>query len=233
MDITAIVNNRYNTNLLVNNPIKDTKIELIYESYSNNQTSIDLSIVVPIYNQEAIIYNNLVSILEHTKDTDYEIIIILDSCSDSSESIVLDIFKKELTTKYIFLKHIVILKSYITLFETAADNVGFICSQGQYILEIQADIEMTESGYNKKLLIPFLKNNRIIGISGRCCHSFKWEQELIAIGKVGYNYDKCVANIKGIDTNHYYIYETCNRGPLMFDKSKLSKLGYLDEKTTI
>jgi hypothetical protein len=67
-------------------------------------------------------------------------------------------------------------------------------------------------------------NEHIIGISGRCCHSF---DETNGIGKLGLDITKQL--LPNIDQNAYYIGETCNRGPLLLHNSKLKELGYLDE----
>jgi hypothetical protein len=118
------------------------------------------------------------------------------------------------------------LKSEIPLFETSADNIGFFCSQGKYCLEIQADMEMTDKGYNMRLLQPFLLDNNIIGISGRCCHDFKCSK---GIGKLGADILIKINDLPHVDINSYYIGETCNRGPLLLDREKLITMKYLDE----
>ena len=87
-------------------------------------------------------------------------------------------------------------------------------------------MEMTDYGYNMKLLKPFLNNDRIIGISGRCCHNFQCTN---GIGKLGMDVLKKIADLPNIDINSYYIGETCNRGPLLLNHTKLKELGYLDE----
>jgi hypothetical protein len=220
------INNRYNQNIFINNPIFNSNIKIILDNNNNNNKSF-FSIVIPIHNQENIITKNIISILNNTTEKLYELILILDSCSDNSEIKLLNLLQNNLIfKKYTLLNKILILKSEIPLFETSADNLGFYCSTGEYILEIQADMEMTNYGYNMKLLIPFLKNNEIIGISGRCCHSFNSTN---GVGKLGLDIIKNISELPNIDINSYYIGETCNRGPLLLNHSKLKELGYLDE----
>jgi hypothetical protein len=228
----SYLNNRYNLNLFVNNPNKVSDIEIIYNKKINkNIDNVYISIVIPIHNQEYIIRDNIISILECTTEYNYEIIIILDSCDDKTENIILELLTNtDNLIKYGLLQNIIILKSNIPLFETAADNLGFICSSGKYILEIQADMKMTEIGYNTKIIKPFLKDENIIGISGRCCHNFKWQDKTKGKGKLGNLVEKNIEDISNILSNKYYIYETCNRGPLLLDKTKLEQLKYLDEK---
>jgi glycosyltransferase involved in cell wall biosynthesis len=219
------INNRYKNTNFINNPNFESDIKILIKNKIKNETPF-FSIVIPIYNQEKIIKKNIESILKNTSEKYYELIIILDCCSDNSEEITKKFIQDKRTETYPLLTNIIILKSEIPLFETSADNVGFYCSQGQYILEIQADMEMTEYGYNMRLLKPFLLNKNIIGISGRCCHSY---DETQGVGKMGRDITKSLLELN-IDRNAYYIGETCNRGPLLLDHSKLKELNYLDEK---
>lgn len=220
------LNNRYKTTRFINNPNYESDIEIVIDkTYSNEEPF--FSIVTPINNQEKIIVENLISVLETTTEKYYEIIYILDSCSDNTEQNLIH-FITNMNIKYPLLIKILLLKSNIPLFETSADNLGFICSNGQYILEIQADMKMTDLGYNMKLLKPFTLDDSIIGISGRCCITFSLD-ETAGIGKLGIDVLKPLDLLPSIDKKAYYIGETCNRGPLLLDHSKLKELGYLDE----
>ena len=227
---TIEINNRCKKNMFINNPNFYSNIKIVLNKnniINKNNENTFFSIVIPIHNQESIINKNILSILNNTSEKPYELILIIDSCSDNTEQNLLTLFNNNfIFEKYILLTKILILKSEIPLFETSADNLGFYCSQGEYILEIQADMEMTDYGYNMKLLKPFLNNDRIIGISGRCCHNFQCTN---GIGKLGMDVLKKIADLPNIDINSYYIGETCNRGPLLLNHTKLKELGYLDE----
>ena len=65
-------------------------IHKIYK-FNTNHTSIDYSIVVPIYNQCDIIVNNLNSYITNTINP-FEIILILDYCWDDSEKNIITFF---------------------------------------------------------------------------------------------------------------------------------------------
>lgn len=220
------INSRYDKNVFLNNPKFESTICIVFQKQYTTQDPF-FSIIIPIYNQEDIIINNLKSIIKNTTEKSYEIILIIDSCSDNTENRIVDyISSVDFYDKSSLITNILILKSVIPLFETTADNLGFYCSRGNYCLEIQADMEIMEPGYNMKLLIPFFKNSQIIGMSGRCCHGFISHD---GIGKLGKDITKSIHDIGNIDKNCYYIYDTCNRGPLLLDKQKLQQLGYLDE----
>jgi glycosyltransferase involved in cell wall biosynthesis len=220
------INNRYDYLTYSDNlkELKNNKLKIIYNNkYKSNIPY--FSIVIPVYNQENIIVNNIKNILENTISLYYEIIIIVDSCSDNTELILLNYFNNVNINYYNLLTKVLIIKSDIPLFETTCDNIGFYCSNGKYIIEIQSDIEIREKGYNIKMLKPFLYNTNIIGVSGRCCHSFDQSVNYGLIGTLIEIYYKNVVD----DVNSYYISETCNRGPLMLQLSKLKEMNYLDE----
>jgi glycosyltransferase involved in cell wall biosynthesis len=181
------------------------------------------SIVVPIYNQEAILQHNLSAIVEFTVDT-YELILIVDCCSDNTESRALEWGNSHDPLPENCCR-IVILKSETPLFECAADNIGFSIARAPYLLEIQADMEMTERGYNRALKRPFEVRNDILGVSGRCCHGLYGG---FCIGRAGEMIE--APPDPSLSNTTFYAYETCNRGPLLLDHAKLKDLGYLDEQ---
>ena len=116
--------------------------------------------------------------------------------------------------------------SYLPLFETKCDNIGFRCSTGIYCLEIQADMNMTEMGYNLQLTKPFHILDNVIAVSGRCAHNL---YNGYGIGKLGERVENTLEELN-IERNLFYVFETCNRGPLLIHKAKLEELGFLDEE---
>jgi len=225
MEITEyLINNRYKYNF-INSPQDINNIKILFKKQFTDIKPL-FSIIMPIYNQEEIIIDNLNSILEFTNGREYEIILILDACSDLTETLVLKWANALNDQESELLTNVLVLVSETPLFETAADNLGLFCARGQYALEIQADMRMTDSGYNMKLLQPFLQDSEIIGMSGRSCQSL---YSLNAIGKVEILIEFPLEDIPNIDPNSYYIGDSCNRGPLLFDIKKVRELGYLDE----
>lgn len=198
-----------------------------YSTLLKNLYNIDnivYSIITPVYNQEDIIVRNIKSYINNTNDN-FEIIIILDSCSDNTKENVLNFFKtfKCVNTNFI---QIQILETTEPLFETKCDNIGFKLAQGKYLLEIQADMEMTQRGYNAHLTKPFNLLTNVIAVSGRCAHNLYRGG---GVGKLGRSIEQNIDQLK-IERNIFYTYETCNRGPLLLDKDKVIELNYLDEE---
>jgi glycosyltransferase involved in cell wall biosynthesis len=195
----------------------------IMKTYQYNAGEIIYSVVMPIYNQEDIIVDNLKSIITNTLDN-FEIILILDFCFDDTEKNVLTFFDT-LQNAPEKLIDVTIFKNDKPLFETKCDNIGFKHSRGTYCLEIQADMTMTELGYNIHLTKPFKMFNNVIAVSGRCAHNLFYSGN---IGKYGLDVEKCVSELN-VNKNAFYVFDSCNRGPLLIDREKLKEMNYLDE----
>ena len=222
MSLLDRIRNRYAAGVFIHSPSNTSTIDILIDtSYSTELPCI--SITVPVYNQEQIIVENLTSIVQKTSGT-FELIIICDACSDATESNILTWHSSLQTVPH--LTRVLVLTSSQPLFETSADNLGFFCSRGKYFLEIQADMKILDTGYNMRLLQPFLRDPTIIGISGRCCCNFSIT---LGYGKLGMSMESTIQEL-GIDPNYYYIGNTCNREPLLLDGEKVKELGYLDEQ---
>lgn len=226
MDYTTLLSRRYASGVYVNHPTSShgsSSVNIILNTVMNDVTSPHTSIVIPIHNQEEIIVHNTESILRCTTDSPYELILILDSCTDRTKEHLLAFFATFAHPP--LLTNILMLESMTPLFETTADNIGFLCARGLFLLEIQADMEMVQPGYNTVLMKPFTQLPDLIGVSGRCCHGLTNAQ---GVGKLGHAIERPLSPT--IDQTCFYIGETCNRGPLMLHAAKLRTLGFLDEK---
>ena len=191
--------------------------------YNTTHSSVDYSIVVPIYNQDDIIFINLNSYIINTFNP-FKKILILDFCSDKSEENIVS-FLDNYNNINSDLVQIIIYKNEEPLFETKCDNIGFKASIGKYCLEIQADMEMIEHGYNLHLTKPFNILNNVIAVSGRCCHNLCNGN---GVGKLGKLIETPIEKL-GVDKNTFYVHDTCNRGPLLIVRNKLIELNYLNE----
>lgn len=217
--------NRYNSNVFVHNPIPEFEpretLHLLHESYTTNDLPF-FTIVMPIHNQEAIIRKNLDALLTHTVGKPYEIILILDSCSDSTEDVVMT-WIRETTFPELCVARC-IFKSTLPLFECSADNLGFYCARGEYVLEIQADIHIVQTGYNMRLLRPFDYFENLLGVSGRCCYALANPE---CAGRASENIEYPLP--PEFPRNVFYVSDTCIRGPLLLHRPKLVEMGFLDE----
>lgn len=197
---------------------------VIYQKEYDKNNEIIYSIVTPVYNQENIIVKNIRSFIEFTTQN-FEIIIILDFCDDNTETNLLKFFQTYSNTNSLF-KKITIFKTSHPLFETKCDNIGFRYASGKFCLEIQADMEMIQMGYNESLARPFNILPNVIAVSGRCAHSLFGGNG--RYGKLGRDILKSIEELN-VDKNTFYVSDTCNRGPLLIDRVRMEELGYLDE----
>jgi glycosyltransferase involved in cell wall biosynthesis len=193
--------------------------------YTYNKGEPIYSVIVPIYNQEGIIVENIKSIIDNTLGA-FEIILILDYCFDNTEKYIIDFFDGYSNNKAELIQVKIFKNSNIPLFETKCDNIGFKSSSGIYCLEIQADMKMTEMGYNLQLTKPFHILDNVIAVSGRCAHNL---YNGYGIGKLGEDVEQTVEQLN-IERNLFYVFDTCNRGPLLIHRAKLEELGFLDEE---
>lgn len=183
------------------------------------------SIVMPIYNQNSIIQSVLSSIVLTTIGT-YEIILILDGCTDGSKERVLEWVDMNQFPSTCVRIHVI--ETPFGIFETSCDNLGFNLSRGKYIVEIQADMKILTFGYNLLLTTPMEVYPDIMAVSGRCCHVLNGLTQSHSVGKLGTLAEK--PHPSTFETNAVYLSHTVNRGPLAFRTSMLQEMGYLDEE---
>jgi glycosyltransferase involved in cell wall biosynthesis len=196
-----------------------------YRTYTFNSLEKPIySVVTPIYNQENIIVKNVNSIIEKTHDL-FEILLILDYCFDKTEENLLNFLDTLEKPRENLIQIRVFKNSDKPLFETKCDNIGFRASLGTYCLEIQADMEMTEQGYNLELEKPFKLFQNLLAVSGRCSHNLFDGR---GYGKLGEAVEQSLETL-GIQRGVFYSFETCNRGPLLLNRAKLEEMGFLNE----
>lgn len=190
-----------------------------------NDTVPTFSIVMPIHNQRNIIQTVLSSVVLTTLGT-YELILILDGCTDDTKSQVLEwIDNICLPNRCVAM---ILLENPSGIFETSCDNQGFVLSRGKYSVEIQADMKILTLGYNVILATPMEVYDDIIAVSGRCCHTLNTVTSGIERGKIG---DKTKEpHPSSFSSNVVYMSHTVNRGPLVLRNSMVQEIGYLDEE---
>jgi len=103
--------------------------------YYNKMKNIDLSIVIPVYNEEEsleLLYNSIINNLKNT-NLNFEIIFIDDGSSDNSWNVIKTISKKKTN-----LSSIKFRKNYG---KSDALDAGFKASNGTYVLTMDADLQ--------------------------------------------------------------------------------------------
>lgn len=187
------------------------------------------SIILTIHNKDWLIERVLDGIIRHTIGN-YELIVVIDGCTDNSESIV-DKFLSQ---------HSVNHKKIIAdnVFETKANNLGLKQAEGEKVVIIQDDMIIKESGWNLRMAKPFQQFDDVFAVTSRTAHDWEFNLNTRHLYMTE-NLDTCWCDIC-FHTNHanrtntprdvFAIRSSVNRGPLMINHSDLIKMNYLDEE---
>lgn len=184
------------------------------------------SIILTVHNKGFLIEKVLESIYNNTIG-DYELIVVLDGCSDNSEQIVTE-HKRSNTT----------VITTPDVFETKANNAGLKISKGKYVIIVQDDIIIKEHGWNLRMQKPFDTFDDVFAVTARTAHNWEFNPNTKHLN-MKEDLDDCWSDIcihtdhadrKNISRDTFAIRASVNRGPLMIDHEDLKKLNYLDEE---
>jgi glycosyltransferase involved in cell wall biosynthesis len=185
------------------------------------------SLILTVHNKDWLIGEVIRRIRKNTI-CNYELIVVLDGCTDNSEAIVLDSIDKD-NTKVIYTPDV---------FETKANNAGLRMASGDYVIIIQDDMLINEYGWNVRMRKPFDAFGDVFAVTSRTSHNWKFNPNTKHLGMIE-NLNTCWSDIC-IHTNHsdrnntprneFAIRSSVNRGPLLIDHSDLQSLNYLDEE---
>ena len=101
------------------------------------------SIILTVHNKGWLIDKVIQNIYKNTVGS-YELIVILDGCTDNSEEVVLENVHRDATILYA-----------ANVFETTANNIGLRRATGEKVIIVQDDMVITEEAWNKRLQKPF------------------------------------------------------------------------------
>jgi glycosyltransferase involved in cell wall biosynthesis len=150
----------------------DLKLDSLYvctlDSKLDNGHQVDLSVIMPIFNQQEVLRHNL-NRLASSLRSKWELILIDDSSTDGSLQVAQD-WASEAHPQYDSLCRVRVLKTKHQVFETLCDAIGISETTGPYVLEVQSDMEILEPGFDEKLLRAIKSHPDLLMISGRGCH---------------------------------------------------------------
>jgi glycosyltransferase involved in cell wall biosynthesis len=153
----------------------EPKLDSLYacalDSKLDTGFQVDLSVVMPIFNQEDVLQNNL-SKLAICIRSNWELILIDDSSTDRSLEVAIE-WARESHPQYDSLCRVRVLKTKHQVFETLCDAIGISEATGPYVLEVQSDMEILEPGFDEKLLCAIKSHQDLLMISGRGCHTLE------------------------------------------------------------
>jgi glycosyltransferase involved in cell wall biosynthesis len=192
------------------------------------------SLILTVHNKEFILSQVLESIKKYTTNN-YELIVVLDGCTDSSEDI-LDNFinqNKNLKVKKIYTPDV---------FETKANNSGLKEATGDKVIIIQDDMIINEDAWNLRLQKPFDEFNDVFAVTASSAFNYRFNSSSQHIHlspeidrEIGdcwsdiFIYESHINRSQGLNRNIFAVRNNVCRGPLMIDHSDLIKLNYFDE----
>lgn len=188
-----------------------------------------ISINLTIHNKDFLIENVLNSIKNLTHN-EYEIIVVLDGCTDNSETIVNNFFEKNKT-----IAHKILYAPNV--FETKSNNLAAKNSSGEYIIIVQDDMIVNEKNWDQRLLKPFIFDD-IFAVTARTAHNWVINKNSIHINDK-FDRDDCWsdvinhiehANINNLGRDNFGIRSCVNRGPLAIKKNIFNAMGGFDEE---
>jgi glycosyltransferase involved in cell wall biosynthesis len=201
------------------------------------------TVIIPVFNQEPFILRCLQGVSRNLKHAS-DLVVILDSCTDQSEQIVLSFLLQADLSAF---GRITVLRTTYPIFETRCDNLGICLSRGDYVIEIQSDIEVQSFGFDDLLEAPMRQLPQVFSTSGRGGHWFGlllprrerlrrfpvttllWEHR--GVDQVGYTgmAIEQAPNHVAFQHHSFAICETIMRGPWCLRKTDLVALNLLDE----
>ena len=132
--------------------------------FGGENTREQVTIVMPVFNQEKVIRKNLESLVG-SLTLPSRVIVINDASSDETEQEVLDTFVQleRINPALSFELHTLSSGSY----ETACDLFGIGLARTRWLVEIQADMTITDLGFDERLLSAMRAHPDLFALSGR------------------------------------------------------------------
>ena len=208
----------------------DTFMLKIRDDVDYMKADVTDSIILTVHNQEKIIKDVLAGIENNTKGL-YELILVIDGCTDGSEKAILEYLgNSSLASK-------VTVKYADNVFETKANNIGLKEALGKYVIIVQDDMIIKEEGWNQRMRKPFDAFDDVFAVTARTAHNYEFNPNSPYLGmKEDVDTGWCnivepcdEANRSNISRDVFAVRGTVNRGPLMINLEDLKELDYFDE----
>lgn len=187
------------------------------------------SLILTVHNKEFLILDVLNHIKKNTLGN-YELIIVLDGCTDNTQQIVEDFKKNNPAIK-------IIITETPDVFETKANNAGLKLATSEISIIIQDDMIINESGWNIRLTKPFTVFDDVFAVTANCSHNWElnpYSKHVNTNINNDYEWSDILnhvdhANKNTISRDVFAIRQCVNRGPLAINHLDLCDLGYFDE----
>ena len=188
------------------------------------------SLILTIHNKDFLVPTSLEKIRKHTRGS-YELIVVLDGCSDNSENFVLE-FRRNNPALSIKVEYAG------DVFETRANNIGLKRAEGDFVIIIQDDMIVNEDDWNGRLIRPFAAFDDVFAVSANCAHNWVFNPDSRHL-HLKENLRDCWSDIIdhvdhagkhwGLARDVFAVRQCANRGPLAIDHADLVAMDYFDE----
>tara|TARA_R110000851_G_scaffold200382_1_gene351638 strand:+ start:436 stop:1239 length:804 start_codon:yes stop_codon:yes gene_type:complete len=185
------------------------------------------SLILTVHNKGWLLGEVLERIKKYTTGP-YELIVVLDGCSDNSEEVLMS--KKKLFDN---------IKIFHTpdVYETRANNKGLKNAIGDYTIIIQDDMLVNEYAWNFRMQKPFDSFGDVFAVTARTAHNWIPNPNSVHINMEENLNDRwcdiCIhtdhAEKRNTPRDIFAVRNSVNRGPLIINHLDLQTMGYLDE----
>jgi glycosyltransferase involved in cell wall biosynthesis len=134
--------------------------------FNPDDNDINLSIVVPVFNQEQIICDVLESLVSSISMCS-ELIIINDGSEDQTQIAITKFFDDFRSEEFPSLVKVRLYLLKFSRFETYCDDFGIKISHAKYCLEVQADMFISDPGFDKRMVALMQAYPDLALLSGR------------------------------------------------------------------
>jgi hypothetical protein len=157
--------------------------------------------------------------------------VVFDDCNDNSVNITTRLLASAVPPAN--LVHILLINQPTPVWETSANNIGLRAAhaKSQFLVLVQDDMQMLWQGWNTLLALPMRLYPNILAVSGRCGHR-QYSQGSQGVssfaGRCGQDINSPLAASPATLCT-FHIRDTVNRGPLLYNSTKIAELGFFDE----
>lgn len=143
----------------------------------------EVSFVVPVFNQEAVILHHLQAIF-NCAELKFEIIVIDDASKDSTKTEILNFVSTLDKNNSKELYSIQYFRNRYSWFETRCDDFGIRKAAAPIVIEVQADMLIKENGFDRRLRDILTRDEKLFAVSARAGHAISLIQD-IGFAKTG------------------------------------------------
>lgn len=130
-----------------------------------------VAFVVPVYNQARLIGENLSSIVL-SAGLPHELVVIVDGSTDNTWQAACRWAETQVTAPISeHLRRIALVNLSDSVFETVADMIGIELTVAPFIVEVQADMTITEMSFDAVMVHALRDNTDLVAVGGRGAHA--------------------------------------------------------------